>query len=349
MEVIAIKILYILLAIFIFGILILIHEGGHYFFARIFKVKINEFAIGMGPRLISHTSKKTGIAYSLRLFPIGGFVSMAGEDEDSEDENALCNKPAWQNIIITAAGAAVNIFAGVLVMFILVLSSKEPIGSNVVYGYNDDTAISSEYGIQAGDRILEVDGANVHIAEDLYYEVMRRCVEPVDITVERDGERIVLSDVHFPTIVQGGATFGNVDFVLYAEESTVPNLLKHAWFRSTNTVKMIWQSLFDLVTGRYGMDAVSGPVGVTEALGEAAKQSFGDLAYLAVIISMNLGIMNLLPLPALDGGRLVFQVIRLIRGKPVKPEIEGYVHFAGFVALIILMIVITFNDVMKLF
>lgn len=346
---IAIKILYILLAIFIFGILILIHEGGHYFFARIFKVKINEFAIGMGPRLISHTSKKTGIAYSLRLFPIGGFVSMAGEDEDSEDENALCNKPAWQNIIITAAGAAVNIFAGVLVMFILVLSSKEPIGSNVVYGYNDDTAISSEYGIQAGDRILEVDGANVHIAEDLYYEVMRRCVEPVDITVERDGERIVLSDVHFPTIVQGGATFGNVDFVLYAEESTVPNLLKHAWFRSTNTVKMIWQSLFDLVTGRYGMDAVSGPVGVTEALGEAAKQSFGDLAYLAVIISMNLGIMNLLPLPALDGGRLVFQVIRLIRGKPVKPEIEGYVHFAGFVALIILMIVITFNDVMKLF
>lgn len=329
MEVIEIKVLYILLAIFIFGILILIHEGGHYFFARIFKVKINEFAIGMGPKLISKTSKKTGIVYSLRLFPIGGFLSMAGEDEDSEDENAISNKPAWQNIIITAAGAAVNIIAGVLVMFILVLSSKEPIGSTVVYGYNDDNAVSSEYGIQAGDRILEVDGANVHIAEDLYYEVMRRGVEPVDITLERDGEKIVLSDVHFPTIVQSGATFGSVDFVLYAEESTVPNLLKHAWFRSANTVKMIWQSLFDLVTGRYGMDAVSGPVGVTEALGEAAKQSFGDLAYLAVIISMNLGIMNLLPLPALDGGRLVFQVIRLIRGKPVKPEIEGYVHFAG--------------------
>ena len=146
-----------------------------------------------------------------------------------------------------------------------------------------------------------------------------------------------------------GTLFGTVDFKVLPAEKNVGTVLREAFFRSVNTVKMIWESLFDLITGRYGMEAVSGPVGVTKALGEAAEQGTADLVYLAVVISMNLGVMNLLPLPALDGGRLVFQFIELIFRKPVRAEIEGYVHFAGLIALMILMVIVAVKDVIGLF
>ncbi len=341
----------IVIALFIFGFLIFIHELGHYLTARAFGVSIREFAIGMGPKLFSHCSNKTGIRYSLRALPVGGFVSMVGEDEESEDENAFHRKPVWQRIIVTAAGAFMNLAIGVLVMSLLVMTQdilpSTQIGAFVPH--EDGTPnYTQAAGFQIGDEIVEIEGTRVRIANEVVYEVMRRGIEPLDVTVLRDGERITLENVIFPTIVDRGIRYGTVDFKVTPEAKTPAVILKHAVFRSTSTIKMIWESLYDLVNGRYGVESVSGPVGVTKALGEAAESGFDDLIYLAVVISMNLGVMNLLPLPALDGGRLLFQIIELLRRKPVRPEIEGYVHFAGMVMLMILMVVVAVKDIFTL-
>ncbi len=339
------SVLYIFLAIFTFGVLILIHEAGHFLFARLFRVTVYEFAIGMGPKVLSHTSKKSGIAYSLRLLPFGGFVSMAGEDEESEDPNAFNKKPVWQRFIITAAGATVNLIAGILVMGILVATAKA-LPSTTIHHF-DENSTSAAY-LQPMDQITAVDGTPVYTFSDMLYEIMRKGVEPIDITLIRDGSKITVADVVFPTITDSGVLFGNVDFVPYADEKTPVNVLKHACVRSASTVKMIWESLYDLVSGRYGMETVSGPVGVTQAMSEAASTGLANLVYLAVVISMNLGIMNLLPLPALDGGRLVFLLIEGIRRKPLPPRVEGYIHFAGLAVLMLAMVLITFKDIIGL-
>ncbi len=337
--------LYVLLAVFVFGLLIFFHEGGHFLFARLFKVSVKEFAIGMGPKLFSKVSKKSGIAYSLRAFPIGGFVSMVGEDEESDDPNALNKKPVWQRIIIVAAGAVTNLLIGFIVMTILVFS-LDILGSTTIAVNEKSKAY--EYGLRDRDVICEIDGTDIHIGDQIVYQIMRRGINPIDITVERGGETVVVEDVQFALETEQGFTYGNMDFQIYRDELTLQNKIKHSFYKSVNTVTMIWESLYDLVTGRYSMEAISGPVGVTEALTDAAKSSIPDFVNLVVAISMNLGIMNLLPFPALDGGRLVFLVIEAIRRKPVKAEIEGYVHFAGIVILMLLMVLICAKDIIGL-
>ena len=343
-----ISIFVVILAILIFGLLIFIHEFGHYLSARLFHVPIEEFSIGMGPKLLTKISPKTGTAYSIRAFPIGGFVSMKGEDEESEDENALNHKPLWQRCVIVAAGSLTNLIVGILVMAVLVMTARA-LPSTTILRFAVDGASTEQTGLMVNDTITKVAGKSVHIANDLVYEVMRNAVEPVDVTVLRDGKKVLVEDVVFPTITEKGTLFGTVDFYVSADAKNPGNIFKHAFFRSASTIKMIWESLFDLFTGRYSFDQVSGPIGVTEAIGEAAQESMPDLVYISVVISMNLGIMNLLPLPALDGGRLVFLLIEKVRGKPIKPEYEGYVHFAGIVVLMILMVIIAFKDILNLF
>lgn len=328
--------------------MILVHELGHFLTARLFHTTINEFAIGMGPKLISKRSKKSGILYSVRAFPIGGFVSMAGEDEESDDVNSLNRKPVWQRMVITVAGAAMNLIIGFILMTVVVITSTS-IGGTTILRFAEDNALSEQSGLMIGDEIVKVGDTRVHIASELAYEIMRNGVEPLDITVRRDGEIVEIKDVQFPTIIEQGIEFGMTDFIVLAEEKTVGNVIEQSFYRSVSTVKMIWQSLLDLVTGRYGLEQMSGPVGITAVVSEVAKSSFTDYLYLVVVITINLGIFNLLPLPALDGGRLIFQIIELIRRRPVKPEFEGYVHFIGIVLLMLLMVVITFKDVMNLF
>lgn len=302
----------------------------------------------MGPKLISKRSKKSGILYSVRAFPIGGFVSMAGEDEESDDVNSLNRKPVWQRMVITVAGAAMNLIIGFILMTVVVITSTS-IGGTTILRFAEDNALSEQSGLMIGDEIVKVGDTRVHIASELAYEIMRNGVEPLDITVRRDGELVEIKDVQFPTIIEQGIQFGMTDFIVLAEEKTFGNVIEQSFYRSISTVKMIWQSLIDLITGRYGLEQMSGPVGVTAVVSEAAKSSFTDYLYLVVVITINLGIFNLLPLPALDGGRLIFQIIELIRRRPVKPEFEGYVHFIGIVLLMLLMVVITFKDVMNLF
>ena len=341
------NVLYILLAILMFGFLIFIHEFGHYTAARIFRVSIKEFAIGMGPKLFSRVSKKTDIRYSLRALPIGGYVAMVGEDEESDDPGALCAKPVWQRIIITAAGAAMNLLVGFLCMTILVTASPS-LGGTVVADFFEG-ATSPSCGLQVEDRIVKIDGTRVHTATDLVYTIMHDARGPVDVTVERDGQTVVLEDVQFPNFSEAGHVYGDRDFYVYAVEKNLASVAHQAFWQSVNTVQMIWDSLYDLAFGEYTVEDLSGPVGVTQAITEAAEQGSYNFGFMFVFISVNLGIFNLLPLPALDGGRLFFQFIELIFRRPINRNVEGYIHFAGILLLMLLMVFVTFQDLSRIF
>lgn len=347
-------ILYWLIAILAFSLLIFIHELGHYLTARLFRVKIYEFSIGMGPKMLTYTSKKTGIKYSLGVFLFGGYVSMAGEDEESEDPHALTKKPAWQRLIITAAGAVMNLLLGFLLILAIVIASAN-LPSNTVAQYPSDAwfaengiTSSSEYGLAAGDKIIAINGTRVHIGYDMIYEITHDGTEECAVTVLRDGQELTLS-VRFPTSVADGVAFGMTDFYTGVDEKNVGNILRHTFYRSTTTVKMIWESVIDLFRGRYGMEAVSGPVGVAGAISQAAATDVWQTLLLMAVISINLGLFNLFPIPALDGGRLVFILFEMIFRRPVPAKYEGLVHFIGFVLLMGLMVVVLFKDIVTLF
>lgn len=339
----------ILLTVLIFGVLILIHELGHYLFARLFDVAITEFAIGMGPKLLSRVSKKTGIRYSLRLIPFGGYVSMVGEDEDSENCRAFCNKATWKRMVITAAGAVMNLILGFALMTGYV--STYPIYGTTVVADVSESVLAEK--VQVGDTIVEIGGHSVYTANDLIYEIYRLGVEPVDVVIERGGKEITIENVQFPVTNEGGIAAGMYDFKIYGKEKTFGELLRQSAAQCRLSCKMVYESLWDLVTGRYGMEAVSGPIGTGEVIGEAVesdKETGGhSLVYLCAIITINLGLFNLLPIPALDGGRLFFQLIELIRRKPIDRKYEGYIHAAGMMILLLLMVLITLKDIVKLF
>lgn len=339
-------VLYILIAIFVFGFLIFIHELGHFMFAKKFGVAISEFSLGMGPAIFSKTGKD-GIKYSLRVLPIGGYVAMEGEDEDSDDPNAFNKKPAWQRFIIVIAGAMMNLLVGIIIMFVLTLCTPRFGGTTVAEFLPNST--SNNYGIEVNDKIIEVDGVSVHTANDLSYEIMRSGYEPIDIRLIRNGKEITISRVEFPHAISQGITFGSMDFKIYEEEKTFITVIKNAFYSTTSTVKMIWDSLYDLITGRYGVEAVSGPIGVTGAITDAAKTSTYSLFYLIVVISINLGVFNLIPFPALDGGTLLFLIIEMITKKPIPKRIEYGLKFVGFALLMLLVIFVSFKDILGLF
>ena len=342
------NVLYVIVAIFIFGLLILIHELGHYIAARIFKVTIKEFSIGMGPKLISYTSKKTNIAYSLRLFPIGGFVAMVGEDEETDDPNALNKKKPWKRLIIMAAGAAMNILVGVLAMLILVSTPGFRIGGTTVAQIDEEYVQTQSDELLVGDRIVKVGKTRVHYYQELSYEIMNQGYEPIDLTVVRNGETLTLHSVVFPTTDEDGTSFGDLFFKIKALDKTFGNVVSYSLYSSFSTIKMIWDSLISLITGRFGFSSLSGPVGVTKTVAESARAGLSSLVYVSIFITMNLGVFNLLPIPSLDGSRIMFVLIEMVRGKPINPKYEGYVHFVGIILLFILMIAVTFKDIIKL-
>lgn len=337
---------YLLIMILVFGVLVFIHEFGHFITARLCGVAVKEFAIGMGPTIFSWHSKKHETKYGLRLLPIGGFVSMVGEDEESSEEGAFCNKSIWKRMAIVLAGPVMNLLLGFLLMTILVFS-QGTLASTTIAKF-DENAVSQQK-LEVGDEVLKVDGTRVHTGDEMVYEIMNKGYQPIDILVLRDGEKILVEDVEFPSMEDSGAVFGNYDFIPYAEQRTVPNLLKHAFFRSVSNVKMVYDSLAGLVTGRFGMDAVSGPVGVAEVVGDAAKNGLQSLLFIVTVLSVNLGVFNLIPFPALDGGRFLFLMIEAIRKKPINRNVEAAINFFGIMILFAFMILVTVKDVFKLF
>ncbi len=343
-------IFYILITALVIGFLTFIHEFGHFFFARLFKVPVLEFAIGMGPKIYSWTGKQ-GTKYALRAFPIGGFVQMEGEEGTSENPMAYNNLNPWKKIVITAAGPIVNIVFAIILMFALVISSPQ-LGSNTVAGFLENSV--SHTKLQAYDEIIKVGDVKVHTGEEVYYEITMQGYEAIDITVKRNGETIVLENVVFNTITDSGVVLGDADFQLYAlsalSDVTVFDYLYQAFYRSLNMVKMVIDSLVGMISGRFGMDAVSGPIGMVETVGEVASVSPAALVNLIVLISMNLGIFNLLPIPALDGGRILFHLIDGIAGrKVIKKEIEDTITGVTLMLLLGFMLLISLKDVINLF
>ena len=366
----------VIIALLVFGFLIFIHEFGHYITARLFKVTIKEFSIGMGPKLVTYTSKKTQIDYSIGMLPIGGYVAMVGEDEDSDDPNAFNKKPAWQRFIITAAGATVNILAGFLAMIIIVacVSPQSGVYANTVYGgavkaerlvemYGEQLDYqltaegeillsnrSSDSDLLVGDRIIKINGKKVTLYEELDYEIKRHGISPVDVTVIRDGREVVVEDVSFPTVTSDGQAFGIIDFAITGyNEKNILTVFSTAFRKSALTMRMCWESIYDLLTGRYTAAAISGPVGISSAIGEAAKTGFLSLLNITVIISMNLGFMNLLPIPALDGGRIVVIFVEMITRKKLPAKVESIVNGVGLALLLLLSVIIMVKDVIGLF
>ena len=233
--------------------------------------------------------------------------------------------------------------------------SSGPLGSNRIAGFAPDSYyeqnqfdVASSDVLQVGDEILAVGGNAVYIANDLSYEIMHEGGTEIPVTVRRDGVKMTLT-VNFPTITEGKITVGIPDFYVEEDAYTLGNLIEHTFFRCTSTGKMVYDGLFDLLQGKYGVESVAGPIGVADAISTAAQTDILQLINLMVVISVNLGIVNLLPLPALDGGRLVFILIEMIFRRPVPRKYEAIVHFVGIVLLLGLSVLISFKDIFTLF
>lgn len=336
----------ILFAILFFGVIIALHEFGHFSTAKLFKIKVNEFSIGMGPALLK--KKKGETLYALRLLPIGGFVSLEGEDETSDDPRAFGNQKAWKRFIVIAAGATLNILLGfILIAVTLGLSGYVP--STVVQDVTENM-YTEENGIMTGDEIIEIDNTRVHSARDLYYCLYRENDGKFDIVLERNGERKELSQVEVIYDLDNGMC----SFIVGSDPVSFANIIPGTFKETASMTKMIWLSLIDMVRGNFGMKDISGPIGTINIVAETATDAVGTSDYSMIIfilafITVNIGMVNLLPLPALDGGRLFFILIEIVIRRPVPKKFEAVVHVAGLVLLLILMAVITFNDIANLF
>ena len=333
-----------LVAVLLFLILIIIHEFGHFIAAKLLGVRVNEFAVGFGPKLFSKKFGET--KYAVNLIPLGGYCAMEGEDEVSSDDRAFCNKPAWRRFLIVIMGATFNLILGLVIVAIILAPSKM-FASTTVAAFKEN-AVSCESGLRVDDEIVEVDGRKIFTTYDLSYAFTNVKNGEIDILVKRNGEKVLLKDVSFKTEKYEDISYLTVDFSVYGEEKTFVSYIKYTFKTSVSYCAVIWRSLIDLISGKYGISAVSGPVGTAAVIGNAAKQSLENILPIMALITINLGIFNLLPIPALDGGRLVFIIYEMIFRRKVPAKAEGLVHGIGFAILLVFMLFITFKDIWSL-
>ncbi len=352
--------LYIIFGILMFGVLIFIHELGHFLAAKKCGVGIYEFSIGMGPKIFSRTGKD-GIVYALRLLPIGGYVSMHGEDDDenfNNDETSLSKKSIPKRFFVIVAGAMMNILLGFIIAFFLVIFGGdiyEPTIERFNFGDENGNLIQMQefQGLEVGDKIVKIGNRRINIWHDFAYETMNIVGDKKDLVVIRDEKKVIIKDFIFPTAIdeKTGIEFGAANFIMPTRVSKTPfEVIKQTICQPISIIRVTWTSLIDTVRGRYGTEALSGPVGVVSEMKEVEKTGgIPSLFFLMLIITINLGIMNLLPIPALDGGRLFLLIIEAIRRKPLSQKVEAAINAVGFMLLIGLMIFVTSNDIIKLF
>lgn len=363
----------ILIAIFIFGVVVLVHELGHYIVAKRAGVKVEEFAMGMGPKLISRQYGET--LYSLRAIPLGGFCRMLGEDAENDDPRSFGNKKVSSRIAIVSSGALFNfLLAFVIILFInMTFGYSVPVVSSVVPDSPAEAA-----GIQAGDRIYEINGNKIQTFDEIALEVARSQGETLEVVVKRDGEKISVPVTpayyegmyligiqcqarvgflsQFSPALQESMQIASGTAAALASASLLEAMYT-AFFRIFYFVKVTIYGFIQFFTFQLSPDQVAGPIGIISAIGTTYEKSMEVSFYYAVVnilkftalISANLGVFNLFPIPALDGGRLSFLFLEGIRKKPIPPEKEGFIHFIGFMFLIGLAILILFNDILRIF
>ena len=366
-------------AVLIFGAVIAIHEFGHFSAAKLSGIQVNEYSIGMGPALFKKIVG--GTQYTLRLLPIGGYVAMEGEgspesnaaqqerdaaDEDGEEEEEdqleswnpippdkrtgmpFPEAAIWKRAIVMAAGPLMNFVLGFVVLLGLIALRSDPIASRVIYSIADG-ALCGQTGLQAGDEIVAVNGRRCFIANDILYELVRTQNTQADFTVRRDGKLVQLPGVRFDSYTdENGNARMNIGFTVYALEKTPANVLKETVNSELYYGRIIFTSLVDLLRGRESINNLSGPVGIVSAIGQAASYGLTDLLELLVLITVNVGVFNLLPIPALDGGRLVFLAVEAVIRRPVSQRLQESLTLATFILLFGLMIFATYNDVLRL-
>ena len=318
--------LYIIIGILLFGLLIAVHEAGHFFAAKALDVQVNEFAIGMGPALFSRQRGET--LYALRILPIGGYCAMEGEDGESDNPRAFSRKAPWKRLIILAAGSAMNLVAGFLLVVILFTAAGSyavPVVRHCMEGF----PCAGETGLLPGDRILEINGKTVRVYSDVSTYLSAAGEGPKDLVVEREGEQVVLNGLPLnqQEYTVNGETVTMYGLYFDTETPTFPGVLRQSW----NTC---------LYLGEAGSQGGSVAAGLQ------------NVCYVIGLIAINLAIMNMLPIPALDGGRIFFLLVtegyHLLTRRTLDPKYEAYLHAGGFVLLLMLMAVITLSDILKL-
>lgn len=348
-------ILTLIIFLVILGATIFIHELGHFIFARVVGVHVYEFSIGMGPKLFSIKGKKTDTKYSIRAIPLGGYVQLAGEEVDLDLKKYkgknLQDKTVFQRFLVMFMGVGFNLIFALAIMFFIGLiygsPSLDPVIESVTNNYP-----AQEAGITAGDKILEINDKKVKYSDDvMLYITVADLEKPISITVLKENETV--KNYTFKALKKvdaDKATTYHIGIVLNNDihKGIIP-AIKYSYQQERALIKQIYVVLGNLFTGGVSVKQLSGPVGIYSVVGDMQKSGISALLYLTALLSINVGIMNLLPFPAFDGGRIVFLFIEKIKGSPVNPKVENIIHSIGFVLLILLMIYVTMNDILKLF
>ena len=344
--------MYIIIAIIMFGVLIAIHEFGHFITAKACGVRVDEFAIGMGPAVWKKQKGET--MYALRILPIGGFCAM-GEDEESEDPRAFPNQSFWKKLIILCAGSFMNFLLGV-VLIVLMYVNAGAFMSPVIDSFMDGCPYAGDGAFEEGDRFYSIDGHRIYLFSDVSM-FLERGDGVYDIVVVRGGEKVELDNMKLvPTLqTNEGMKYG---LVWGVEEATFGAKLRYTWNTTLEFSRLVWLGLGDLINGAVGMDEMAGPVGIVDMMNDVGSQAEStadavySMLYFSAFIAINLAIMNMLPIPALDGGRvflmLVTVVIEAVSRRKLDPKYEGYIHMVGMGLLLLLMVVVMYNDIVRL-
>ena len=348
------SVFYVIVAILIFGLLIAVHELGHFTAAKLSGVKVTEFAVGMGPAIIKKQRGET--LYTLRCIPFGGFCAMEGEDEDSADPRAFTNQKPWKRLLILVAGSFMNFVTGLVIVLIL-FSSAVSFRAPVIEGFMDGCPYESEDGFALGDRFARIDGKTVYQYYDVA-ELLAKGGGTHDIVVIRNGRRVKLDDMPLVPVEYEGYENKMYGFYFGSDDATVGNKIKYSWNTTMEFVRMVWDALGQLIGGKVSVNDLSGPVGIVDMMAETGEQAASvgdalyDIFYLGAFIAVNLAVMNMLPIPALDGGRVfllvVTFIIERITRKKLDPKYEGYIHAAGMVLLLGLMAYVLFHDIFRI-
>lgn len=345
----------IIFAILLFSLLILVHELGHFLTAKLFKIQVNEFSMFMGPAIFKKQKGET--LYSIRCIPIGGFCAMEGEDGESDNPRAFHNAKWWKRLIVLVAGSFMNLIAGFILLLIFNASLSATPSMRIDYAEPNSEFIQED-GIQVGDIILEIDGYNIYTNTDFSLLTMRGD-EYHDVTVLRDGKKITFSNYKMEKTIFNDETEPRYGITFGSDEKTVGGVLSYTVDSSASVVQSVWLSLKMLIFGEVSLNEIGGPVMIVQTMSETAQQSPGiaeailSMIYFGGFIAINLAVMNMLPIPALDGGRsfalLITAFVEKITRKKINPKYEGYIHGIGMILLLIFMALVMFKDIFRIF
>lgn len=348
------SIIYVILAILLFGLLVIVHELGHFTVAKLCGVKVEEFAVGMGPVLLQRQKGET--LYSLRAVPFGGFCAMSGEDEESDEPRAFTNQAAWKRALILVAGSFMNFLLGFVIILILYWGAAA-FRAPIIADFREDCPYQGAEALQVGDRFYSIDGRKIYQYQDVT-DFLSQGDGVYDIVVIRDGKKVKLENFEFVPLEYPGESQKLYGFSMGAEEATFTVKLRYAWNTTMEFGRWVWMGLEELVKGNVGVQDMAGPVGIVGMMAETGENAestadalFG-IFYFGAFIAVNLALMNMLPIPALDGGRvfllLVTWVIETVSRRRLNPKYEGYIHAAGMMLLLGLMVFVMFNDIFRI-